>query len=77
MLMCDSFLHLDFDGRKLMILRNKRKGRTAFLVNTRGASSCSECCLWEPYCKGMGHYNICWELMIKGAEHFEDKSKDD
>jgi hypothetical protein len=25
----------------------------------------------------MGHHNICWELMIKGAEHFEDECEDD
>jgi hypothetical protein len=33
--------------------------------------------LWESYCKGMGLHNICWELMIKGAEHFEDECEDD
>ena len=77
MLMFTSGLYLDFDGRRLEIRRNKRRGRKAYLTNTKGATSCSECCLHERYCKGMGHHNICWELMIKGAEHFEDESKDD
>ena len=70
-------MNFDFDGEKLEIKRNKRKGRIAYLVNTRGASSCCECCLWESYCKGMGLHNICWELMIKGAKHFENECEDD
>lgn len=70
-------MNFDFDGEKLEIKRNKRKGRVVYLVNTQGASSCSECCMWESYCKGMGHHNICWGLIIKGAEHFEDEREDD
>ena len=69
-------LYLDFDGRRLEIRRNKRRGRKAYLTNTYGALSCYECCLYERYCKGMGHHKICWELTIKEAVHFEDEDKD-
>ena len=69
-------LKLEFDGRRLEIKRNKRKGRIAYLFdNTDSSVGCTECCLLSCCIKMRYNDGICKRLKIKEAKHFENGSK--